>query len=185
MGSLDVSVSAVADDRLANNTDTLLLTVDPAVDLVVNVPATVSVTVNSSAMVTTALENRSPLQASGVTLSIDLGPGLEATAASWSIGSCSVMTARVDCQADVFAGQSSSDLSVTVRAVSTGTRTVSLTLGSAEAEANIADNSAEGTVRVNEPTSAGSSDGGGGGSLGWPLVWLLAGAAVLGRRRNA
>ena len=96
------------------------------------------------------------------------------------------VTARVDCQANAFAGQSSSDLSLTVRGVSSGTRTVTLTLDSVEAEANVADNSADGTVRVNEPASTGSSGGGGGGgSLGWPLVWLLAAAAVLGRRRNA
>jgi hypothetical protein len=185
-GSFDASVTAVADDRLANNTDTFLLRVDPAVDLVVNAPTTVSVTVNSSATVATTLENRSPLQATGVTLAIDLAAGLEATAASWSIGSCTVAAARVDCQANAFAGQSSSDLSLTVRGVSSGTRTVTFTLGSAETEANAADNSANGTVNVNMPVSSGSSGGGGGGgSLGWPLVWLLAGAAVLGRRRNA
>jgi hypothetical protein len=185
-GSLDVNVAAVADDRLANNSDTLLLTVDPAVDLVVNAPAAAEVTLNSSTTISATLENRSPLQATGVTLAIDLAAGLEATAASWSIGSCTVAAARVDCQANAFAGQSNSDFSLTVRGVSSGTRTVTYSLGSAEAEANAADNSANGTVNVNMPVSSGSSGGGGGGgSLGWPLVWLLAGAAVLGRRRNA
>jgi hypothetical protein len=186
-GSLDVSVTALADDRLANNADSLLLTVDPAVDLVVNAPGTVDVAVNSSATVATTLENRSPLEATGVTLGIDVGAGLEATAASWSIGSCTVTAARVDCQADTFAGQSNSDFSLTVRGVSSGTRSVTLTLGSAEAEPNATDNSANATVSVNEPPSSGSSSdsSGGGGSLGWPLLCLLAGAAAFGRRRNA
>ena len=59
--------------------------------------------------------------------------------------------------------------------------------GSASASIFLANDTAESLHATAEAIGGegGSSDGGGGGSLGWPLVWLLAGAAVLGRRRNA
>ena len=178
-GLLSAVVSADVDDRPTNNVSAVGITVDPAVDLVVNTPTAAAVIVNDMTKVNATLENRSVLDATGVTLSISLSGGLQANSASWSLGSCTVSAQQVDCAASSFAANSSSTLTVDVRGVSSGSKRVTVTLASVEADANPADNTVEGSVRVNEP--AGKEKGG--GSAGPLFLYLLLLLSALVRRR--
>ncbi len=177
VGMFDATVIADFDERPGNNQDSVQLTVNPAVDLVVNSPSAASIMVDQSTTVSAVLENRSILDATGVTLNISLNNGLRADSASWSIGSCTVTDQLIDCQTANFASQSNSTLNIGVTGLTAGARSYTVTLSSNEADADTTNNSANGTVTVNDPNS-------GGGAIGLPFLWLLGWAAFLTRRRT-
>ncbi|MDH3613160.1 MAG: M12 family metallo-peptidase [Gammaproteobacteria bacterium] len=176
VGMLNAAVTADVDDVPGNNLEALQVTVDPAVELVVNAPATASVRIDQSTTVSATLENRSVLAATGVTLSISLNAGLRADSATWSIGTCTVTAQQIDCQAANFAAQSSSALNIGVTGVSEGGKRYTVTLSSNEVDTDLANNSVDGTVRVNAPKDEG------GGAIGPAFLWLLALITVLARR---
>ena len=176
-GMISATVSADVDDRPGNNQETLQLTVDPAVDLVANAPTGASVKLNKSTTISAMLENRATLDATGVSLTVDLGNALQATAASWSIGSCTVLSQQVTCQAATFAAQSNSTINVTATGVAAGNPNITGTLSALEAELVPSDNSGSGRIEVKDP-----DDSSGGGATGPFLLWLLAG--LIGVRRN-
>ena len=179
VGSFAATVSADADDVPGNNQDSVQLTVDPAVNLAISTPSDRQVTQDQSTTVSTTLDNLSSLNATNVTLSIALDAGLRADTATWSIGTCSVTAQQIDCQANEFVGQSSANLSVGVTGLTTGNQHYTVTLGSDEADADTANNSAEGSVRVNAPSGGGSDDEEGGGSFGWIFLLLLAATSIM------
>jgi len=179
--TITATVSADIDERSDNDQEALQLTVDPAVDLVVNTPTAAAVIVNAFTTINANLDNVSVLDATAVTLSISLSNGLQANTASWSIGTCTVTLQQVDCQAANFAALSTSTLSVEVRGISNGNKDVSVTLASAEADANPANNSVDGSVRVNNPPS---EDDEGGGSTAPLFLCLLLMSTALRRRRT-
>ncbi len=181
VGMFDATVTADIDERPSNNQDSVQLTVDPAVDLVVNTPAAASINLDQSTTDRATLENRSILDATGVTLSISLNNGLSADTATWSIGTCIVAAQQVDCTANNFANQSNSTLNVGVTGTSAGVRSYSVTLSSNEADADPADNSVIGSVTVSDPNARGSS---GGGATGLPFIWLLGWAIFVMRRHS-
>ena len=150
----------------------------PAVDLVVNTPTSAAILVNEITTVNAVLENRSVMDATGVALSISLSNGLQANAASWSIGTCTVSARQVDCLATDFAAQSNSTLNIDVRGISSGSKNLSVTLSSVESEANPADNNVSGSVRVSDP-----EDEEGGVSTGPMFLFLFTLTALLTRRR--
>lgn len=183
VGTLSASVTTSdTDERPANNQDSLQLNVDPAVDLVVNAPATAATFINDSTTVTVRLENLSILRATGVSLSVTLDSGLQASAASWALGSCTVTAQQIDCQANSFAAQSSSSVSIMATATSTGMHDVSVSISSAEVDADSSNNSASGAVRVVTPQA--EDDDSGGGTTN-PLFLLLIVLTVLQCRRIA
>jgi uncharacterized repeat protein (TIGR01451 family) len=165
------------DERPMNNTETLQITVDPAVDLAIGAIATATVMVDASAGISTSIENHSVLDASGVTLSISLQNGLRADSASWSAGSCTVAAQQIDCQAAAMAAQSSSTLNATITGVTSGNRSFTVTLASNEAEAVPADNSVDGSIHVKAPKDESS-----GGAMSPLLLWLLLAMAAMTRR---
>ena len=175
-GMISAAVAADTDDRLGNNQQTLQLTVDPAVDLVVNTPTGSSVKLNKSTTVSVTLENRATLDATGATMTIDLGSALQATAANWSIGSCAVLAQQVTCQAATIAAQSNSTISVTATGISVGSPRITVTLAAVEADLVPADNSGSVRIEVKDP------DDSGGGAVGPLFLCLLAG--LIGVRRN-
>jgi len=179
--TITATVSADIDERADNDQETVQLAVNPAVDLVVNTPTAAAVIVNALTTVNANLENRSVLAATAVTLSISLSNGLQASSAAWSIGTCTVTPQQVDCQAANFAAQTTSTLSVEVRGISNGNKDVTVTLASAEAEANPANNSVDGSVRVNNPPEDKDE---GGGSTAPLFLCLLFMTTVLRRRRS-
>jgi uncharacterized repeat protein (TIGR01451 family) len=178
-GTFDATVTADFDERLGNNQDSVQLTVNPAVDLLINTPTSAPVLVDQSTAISAVLENRSILDATGVTLTISLNSGLQADSASWSIGSCTVAAQQIDCQTATFSSQSNATLNIGVTGLTAGAQGYTVTLSSNEAEADPANNSVNGTVTVNSP--AGDS---GGGAIGMPFLWLLGLAAFLTRRRT-
>ena len=153
---------------------------DPAVNLSVTPPTTRQLTVNQSTGLTALIENTSVLEATGVTLSISLSPGLRVDSASWPLGACSVSNTQVDCDGTTFAAQSNVTLSLGLTATTEGTKTINFSMSSAEADADPSNNAASATVNVGSPSQ---DDGGGGGSSFWLLSLL--GLIAIGRRRFA
>lgn len=175
VGMLNATVTtADPDERPINDQDSLQLTVDPAVDLVVNTPSTAPVFIDTSTTVTATLENLSILQATNLSLSVSLDSGLRADTASWSIGTCTVTAQQIDCQANSLGAQSSSSLSITATATSTGMKDVTIDLSSAEADANTSNNSASGAVNVLNPPEENDDEGGGTTSPLFLLAMVLA-----------
>ena len=179
IGTFDATVTADFDERPGNNQDSVQLTVNPAVDLVINTPTAAPVLVDQSTTISAVLENRSILDATGVTLNISLNNGLRADSASWSIGSCTVAAQQIDCQTATFPSQSNSTLNIGVTGLTAGAKSYTVTLSSNEVEADPANNSVNGTVTVNSPVADS-----GGGAIGVPFLWLLGLAAFLTRRRS-
>jgi hypothetical protein len=180
IGMLRATVTSDAnpdpDERPGNNQDNLQLTVNPAVDLVVNTPTAPTIKIDESTTISAVLENRSILPAIGATLTVTLSNGLQIDSVSWPIGTCMITTQQIDCLAANFDAQSSSTLSVGVTGIATGSKSFSMTLSSNEAEANPEDNSVSGTLRVNSPKDSG-------GAAGPMFLWLLAMFTALGRSR--
>ena len=176
-GLVNATVSADVDDRPSNNQDSQQVSVDPAVDLVVDRPTGSSVRIDRSTTITAALQNTATLDATGVTLTVAVGAALQTTDASWSLGSCTVLAQQVTCQAATFPAQSSSTISVTATGISEGSPRITVSLGSAEADLVPGDNTATNRVEVRQ-----GSDDSGSGSTG-PLFLLLLGLVALVRRR--
>ena len=178
-GTFDASVTADVDDDPTNNRSSVTLTVRPAVNLSVTPPSAQRIDVGQSIGLTAVLENTAGLDATGVTLSIGLAPGLRADSASWSLGECSVGNGRIDCAGETFAAQSNVIVSVGVTGTSDGTKAIDFTLASAEADTDPVDNSAAAFVDVGKPAGSESSSGGGGAGL-----WLLPLLGMIARRRR-
>jgi hypothetical protein len=178
-GTVSAVVDADTDDRPVNNQFSMTLNVDPAVDLVVNSPSTITVTLDQSATIRATLENRAVLDATGVTLSISFGSRVRADSATWSIGSCTVAAQQVDCQAANFASQSNSTLTIGVTGLTSGAQNYSMTMASNENEADPSNNTINGVVTVNDPADESS-----GGAMGLPFLGLLGWLAFMIRRRS-
>jgi hypothetical protein len=179
-GVFEAVVSAEADDDDSNNAASVQVTVDPAVDLVANAPLSASVEVGRTANVAVIIDNESTLAATGVTLAIELEAGIRATAASWPAGSCTVADQQVDCSAASLDGLSTATLRLDVVGEVRGMHSVTVTAASAETDADSANNTASGSVRVTEAASGNADDGGGGG-VGFPFLGML--GLVFARRR--
>ena len=177
VGMFDATVTSDFDERPGNNQDSVQLTVNSAVDLVINSPAAATINIDQSTTLSAAIDNQSVIDATGLTLSISLNSGLRADSASWSIGTCTVTNQQVNCQAANLASQSSSTLSFGVTGLTAGTRSYTVALSSNEADADTTNNNLTGSVSVNDP------NGGGGGAIGLPFLWLLGLIGLMTRRR--
>lgn len=177
-GTFNAAVSADVDDEPANNQSSVTLTVDPAVNLSVTPPSTRQLAVGESTGLTALIENTSILDASGVTLAITFSSGLRVDSASWSLGSCTVGTGRVDCDAASFAALSNVTLSLGVTGTTEGSKSINFSMSSTEAEADPANNTASATVNVGAPPQEESSGGGAG-------LWLLPLLGLFALRRRA
>jgi len=168
VGAFDATVTADVDERAGNNQDTALLTVNPAVNLVVNAPPARQLDVNQSATVSVTLNNTSILNATGVTLSASSSSGLQVNSATWSIGNCTVTSSQIDCVATTFGAQSNSTFTVNVTGTTEGAKAVNVSMSSVEADADPSNNSASATVNVGT-----IEDDSGSGSFGFLFLLLL------------
>ncbi|MDJ0908640.1 MAG: M12 family metallo-peptidase [Woeseiaceae bacterium] len=180
-GSFDVTVTSDVDERPTNNQQSVMLTVDPAVDLAYVEPPRLTVNLDQSGTISGVVENRSVLDATGVVMTISFGNGLRPDTAVWSAGTCTVGTLQIDCQASNVAGLSSSTLDIGVTGTLAGSRSYAVVLSSNEADAVTSDNNVTDFVTVNDPSD---DDDGGSGAIQW-LFWMLMGAAALLARRRA
>lgn len=178
--TMSATVTADDDTDTGNNQASTQLTVLPAVDLRVTPPGAVSVLIDNGVTVTIPQENVADLDATGVSIGVQLDSGLEPTGATWSIGTCTTSGQSVDCTAGSFAAQSSATLTIFATGVEAGPQNYSVTIASAEADRNPADNSLSGTVNVTEPGSEQQDEGAGAGGPLLPGLLLL----LLGGRRR-
>ncbi len=178
-------VSGTNDGVLTNNDDTHLVTIDPAVDLVVTTPTSLAVNVDRSATANVTVENTSILNATGITATVTLDAGIRPDSATWTAGSCVVNGQQIDCTAASIPAQSSSTLSIGLTGMSTGTVGYTISVDSVETESNASDNTVSGVVSVSQQNASGGGGGSddGGGSPGWLFLVILAGAAA--RRAKA
>jgi len=176
--TFDASVTADADDNMTNNLGSATLTVQPAVNLVITPPSGRQISVDQSATLTASLQNTSILEATGVTLSVSLSPGLRADSASWPLGTCTVTSSQIDCLSTTFGAQSSSTFTVTVTGTTEGAKAVDVSMSSVEADADPSNNSGSATVNVGNVEE--DSGGGAMGHLFLLMLGLLAGI----RRRS-
>ena len=184
-GSIVATVSSDDDDNPDNNVETVAVTVVPAVDLSVNAIAAAQVGVNQKISVQAVTENGSTFDATGVAVSITVGPGLEVRTAAWSLGGCNVSPQQVDCATDFYERQSSATLDMTLTGTTAGARSYTVTLTSSEEDSDTSNNSVQATVTVTTASAdMSSSGGGGGGSAGWPFVWTLTLATLCARSRT-
>ncbi len=183
---LSASVGADVDDNSRNDQATTQFTIDPATDLRVFGTGTTNLVLDASTTLRPTLQNQSDLAATGVTVSIAFSSGLRADSADWSLGTCTVSSSsQVDCTAANFAAQSSSTLSIGITGTSAGSSSYTVTVASSESDLDPTNNSATGSVNVNEPGSNGGSSDGGGGATGPLLLWLLALQAAFCMRRRS
>jgi uncharacterized repeat protein (TIGR01451 family)/MYXO-CTERM domain-containing protein len=173
---ITAAVSADIDQRPGNNIEAIEISVDPAVDLVVTVPAGSNLRVDKSTTVNATLENRATVDATGVTVSVSLGSSLLATSASWPIGSCAVTPQQVTCQASRFTASSTTSISITASGVSAGSPRLNYFLSSTEPDLLPSDNSGSVRIEVRDAEESGS------GPMGPWFLGLLSLAALLRRR---
>ncbi len=176
-GTITATVSADVDDRLSNNQQDQQVSVDPAVDLVVVPPAGSNVRVNRDITVTASIENRATLDATGVTLTMNIGDSLLPSSASWSLGTCTLGASSVTCQAATVAASSNTTVSVTASGVDEGSPRINYSLTSNEPDLVPNDNTGSVRIEVRDPDESGS------GPMG-PLFIGLIGLAALLRRRS-
>ncbi len=182
-------ISATDDANTGNNQASTLLTVDPAVELVLNATATVQIDPNQSIMISQRVENRATLAASDVTLTLTPNTGITVDSATWSPGSCAITDNIVTCQAASLAAQADDELLVQVTGITEGAQSYTLTISSSEADRNTSNNSVSGQINVGQVTTPVVNNqqavGGGGGGATSPvfLLWLAAGSLLLIRRR--
>ena len=180
-GTVDASVSADVDERPINNQLSSAVTVVPAVDLVVATPATSAVQLNSSTTISTTVDNVANLAATGASVTVTMTTGLRADTATWSAGNCTVAAQTVTCQTANLAASSTSSLSVGVTGIAAGRQTITVAAAAAEADLQTGNNTANNTLRVNDP----EDEDDGGGALGLPVLLLLSGMVAARRRRRA
>lgn len=179
--SFTATVTGTPDDNPGNNVDTHVVTIEPAVNLVANQPASAQVTIDAARSVSVTVDNTSILEATDVTIVATADAGLRADSVSWTAGDCTIGAAQIDCSAISVAAQSTSTLTLTFTGVTLGSQSYTVTLASSEQDANSSDNVVSGTVTVVAATSNNNDDGGG-GSTGFVLFAALA-TMLLARRR--
>ncbi|MGI9204368.1 MAG: M12 family metallo-peptidase [Woeseiaceae bacterium] len=190
-GSADFVASITADDdaNAGNNQASTLVTIAPAVELVVNAAATVQIDPNQSTMISQRVENRASLAATNVTLTLTPSAGVTVDSATWSPGSCLIADNIVTCQAASLAAQANDELLVQVTGVSEGSQSYTLAISSNETDRDMSNNSVSGQINVGQVTTAvvnnqQSSSGGGGGATNPAFLLLLAAGGLLSTRRK-
>ena len=181
-GALTATVSTTgSDERAGNNQVVSAYTIEAPVDLVARQPTAPDVLLDSSTTVSAVIENVSAIDATNVTANIVLENGIEAVAANWPVGTCTVTAQQIDCQANTLTAMSSSTLTITVSAVLRGRRDVTVTLASTEAEATPQNNSVTGAVIVTVETQ--KDEDSGSGSM-HPILLLIGLLSVVVTRRR-
>jgi len=180
------TVTAATDANNGNNQASVQVTVDPAVDLVATAAASAQVAVDGSTTLRPNVENRSPITATNVSVTVTPGAGISIDTASWASGSCSITNNVATCQAGSLVAQSNTQLQIGVTGTSEGTRSYTVDVNATETDRDIGNNSASGQLTVGTATtgSSGDDDDSGVGSSGLLSLFVLALFALLMTRRN-
>jgi hypothetical protein len=181
-GTLDLTatVAADSDDDASDNSDTVTLTVVPAVDLVVSGSAP-GVALNAQTTISVLVDNAADFAATSVAVSAVTSAGLRADRATLGGTACSIVAQAITCPARAVPARGNVTLVVTATGVTAGGQQLTVAATADEAERTPADNQLAIAVSVNEPQQ---SDGGGGASSWWVVAALLAAQWLAGGRRR-
>ncbi|MGI9261614.1 MAG: M12 family metallo-peptidase [Woeseiaceae bacterium] len=184
------SITADGDANAGNNQASTLLTIQPAVELVLSAAASVQIDPNQSTSISPRIENRASLAATTVTLTLTPSAGITVDSATWSPGTCVIADNIVTCQAASLAAQANDELLVEVTGVSVGVQSYALAISSSETDRDMSNNNVSGQISVGQAApavvSAQESSSGGGGAMS-PVFLLLLGIGSLlltGRRER-
>lgn len=187
--TLNAVVFSSNDEAPGNNSVSVEVVTDPIADIRVSLTATpASLVVGDDTTVTVTLANLGPAAASDARLSVDVPAGLTIGAINAGGLDCGAGANSVSCNPVALAVDESRSLTVTLRAATAGTRTVSALALSSALDPDSGNNSASvaltigaaGGGGVPSPPSSGASGGGGGGATSTLLLGLL--ALALGMR---
>lgn len=183
-GSITARSSATVDDNAGNDDVSVSLRVDPAVDLAVSAPASGRVEVDRVATLRPTIENRAPIAANDVTVSITPDGDLQFTGGSWSAGTCSASGGSLECSASSLAANASATISIQVTGTTVGTQSYSIAVNAAETDRDTSNNADAGQVSVNAPAVSNDNDEGGGGSTGLLTLLVLLSTIGAGHTRR-
>lgn len=188
-GSADfvATVTADGDTNSNNNQASTLLTIEPAVELVLNTGSAVQVMPNQTAMIRPRVENRATLPATDVMLTVTPNAGITVESAVWGPGSCVIAQSVVTCQAVTLAPLSNDELLMQVTGIIEGAQSYAVSITSSETDRNEANNNASGQVNVGlvtTTTAAASSEGSGGGAFSPLFLLLLAVGQLISTQRR-
>lgn len=172
------SITADTDENSNNNQATVRLTVDAAVDLVATAAATTQVALDGSATIRPTIENRSPIAATGVSLTVTPNAGINIDSVSWTPGNCDIDNNVVTCQASSLAAQSNNALQLGITGTSGGSQSYALAVSAAETDRAPSNNSASGQVNVGTVTTSPPGESGG-GAISWLSLLILIMSATL------
>jgi uncharacterized repeat protein (TIGR01451 family) len=181
------SITADTDDNGNNNQATVRLTVNTAVDLIATAAAITQVALDASTTIRPAIENRSPIAATGVSLTVTPNAGINIDSVSWTPGSCNIDNNVATCQASSLAARSNNILQLGITGTSGGSQSYALAVSAAETDRAPSNNSASGQVNVGTVVTSPPSESGG-GAVGWlALLFLILSAMLPGaaRRRDS
>ncbi len=178
------SITADTDANSNNNQATVRVTVNTAVDLVAAAAATTQVALDASATIRPSIENRSPIAATNVTLTVTPNADIDINSASWIPGSCSIDNNVVTCQASSLAAQSNNVLQLGITGTSEGSQSYSLSASAAETDRAPSNNNASGQVNVGAVVTSPPEESGGGSIGCLSLLFLMLSAMRMRAARN-
>ncbi len=106
------------------------------------------------------------IAATNLDITITAASDLSIDTASWSNGSCSVSQGSATCSASQLASNATATISLGLTGSTLGDFSYTVSVKATETDLDTSNDSASGTVTVNEASS-------GGGALGWPVLLLL------------
>ena len=171
------TVTTTGDSNSGNDTATLTLGVNPAVDVQARAAAS-NITRDQSTTVQVTIENDSSIAATTVEVTVSGNSGVRIDSASWSSGSCSMSGGIATCQANSLAVQSNNNISVQLTGLDEGRQSYSVNVSAAETDRDTSNNSVQGQITVGEPQADS-----GGGPFG--LLEMLALLLLLLARRTS
>jgi hypothetical protein len=177
--ALHARVSADFDANTANDAQTAEVTVLPLVDLELNGDSG-QMRVDQAQELSVSIANRSDTTASALELGITATSGLLFEQAELAGSPCALIDRNASCTLDALAPGAEAIARIVVSATRAGSQSLSLQLGSYEADTNDSDNVLRLDIDVRSVPTASAGSGGGGSSLS-----LLAICAVLGSVRWA
>ena len=155
-GSYTVQGSVTADQPdpvPSNNSDSTLVTATPAADLSAQIADSADPATPGSAITyTVTVTNHGPSPASAVSLtdtwSTTVGGGVQLLSFAAAQGPCTLTNQRIDCQLGGLASGASTTVTVTLRALGTGSVTDQAQVSAAEFDPDTANNAAAETTTV-------------------------------------
>ena len=179
--SLDVSVSAYADQNANNDSDAMLIDIAPSVDLSVQIDSLPNQLDNgSSATLSATVRNDGISPASGIRLEVTVPDALRVDSAQFGSADCAINGVQVLCQANTLNPGAMLTTSIAITAIQNADVSVELDVSAVEIDLDGGNDNVSRNVTIGSPPPAGGDPGGqlesGGGIMLTsllPLFFLL------------